>query len=108
MSPDEVSTNGFVAIPNATHTKFINSQEICGCSASLTVPEFDNMTDDKLLDALTITETPNGLLQFDSSVVPRIVLFETEDGRKGAIKIKGYVDDGASSYIICNIKVQKQ
>lgn len=108
VSPDEVTTNGFTAIPNATHTKFINSQEICNCSANLSVSEFDTMTDDTLLDALNITETPNGLLQFDNSVLPRIVLFEINDGRKGAIKIKGYVDDGADSYIICDIKVQKQ
>lgn len=108
VSPDEVATNGFVAIPNATHTKFINSQEICGCSASLTVVQFDNMNDDKLLDALVITETNNGLLSFNNSVLPRIVLFETQDGRKGAIKIKKYVNAGASSYISCDIKVQKQ
>ena len=107
VSPDKVDTNGFIAIPNASQTKFINSQEICGCSASLTVAEFDAMKDDTLLEALTITETPNGLLNFDNSLLPRVVLLETADGRKGAIKIKGYVDDGVNSYIICDIKVQK-
>ncbi len=108
VSPDEVDTNGFIAIPNATHTKFINSQEICGCSASITGAQFDNMIDDSLLEALSITETSNGLLSFDNSVLPRVVLFETYDGRKGAIKIKGFVDDDANSYIICDIKVEKQ
>ena len=108
VAPDEVDANGFNAIPNATHTKFINSQEICGCSASLTVSQFDAMTNDTLLDALTITETSNGLLNFDNSVLPRVVLLETADGRKGAIKIKGYVDDGLNSYIICDIKIQKE
>lgn len=108
VSPDEVGTNGFKAIPNATHTKFINSQETCDCGASLTSAQFDEMTETSILDNLAITETNKGLLAFDNSLVPRIVLFETHDGRKGAIKIKGYVDDGASSYIICDIKVQKQ
>ncbi|MEC3908205.1 PKD domain-containing protein [Tamlana sp. 2201CG12-4] len=108
IAPDEVATNGFIAIPDATHTKFINSQEICGCAASLTVAQFDSITDDTLLDTLTITETANGLLNFDNSVLPRVVLLETADGRKGAIKIKGYVDDGLNSYIICDIKIQKQ
>ncbi|OBX24970.1 PKD repeat protein [Gelidibacter algens] len=108
IAPDAVDSNGFIAIPNATHTKFINSQEICGCSASLSAAQFDGMTSDGLLKALTITETSNGLLPFDNSVVPRIVLFETHDGRKGAIKIKTYVNEGASSYIICDIKVQKE
>ena len=108
VAPDQVDTNGFIAIPDATYTKFINSQEICGCAASLTVAEFDSITEDTLLEALTITETANGLLNFDDSVLPRIVLLETADGRKGAIKIKNYVDDGINSYIICDIKVQKQ
>ena len=108
VSPDEVAINGFIAIPNATHTKFINSQEICECEASLSVSEFDSIIDDTLLRVLNITETNKGLLQFDNSVVPRIVLFETQDGRKGAIKIKGYVDDGEGSYIICDIKVMKE
>ena len=108
VAPDDVQTLTFDAIPNATHTKFINLQESCGCSASLTVAQFDGMTDDTLLSALTITETTGGSQDFDHSVVPRIVLFETEDGRKGAIKIKDFVVDGVNSYIIIDIKVQKE
>lgn len=108
VSPDQVDSNGLIAIPNATPTKFINSQEICGCGISISVAQFDRITDDTLLDTLTITETSNGLLAFDSSVLPRIVLFETHEGRKGVIKIKGYVTDGVASYVICDIKVQKK
>lgn len=37
----------------------------------------------------------------------RIVLFETANGRKGAIKIKEYVSNGAESYIVVDIKMQK-
>jgi len=107
VSPDEVQELTFNAIPNAQHTKFINTLETCNCSASLTVAQFDAMVDDTLLEGLTITETPEGLEDFDSSMVPRIVLFETEDGRKGAIKIKDYVVDGTNSYIVVAIKVQK-
>lgn len=108
VSPDEVQTLTFDAIPNATHTKFINLQESCGCSASMSIAEFDAITDDTLLDALTITETTGGLQDFDNSVVPRIVLFETEDGRKGAIKIKDFVVDGVNSYVVVDIKVMKE
>ena len=32
---------------------------------------------------------------------------KTEDGRKGAIKIKDFVANGTSSYILVDIKVQK-
>jgi hypothetical protein len=36
-----------------------------------------------------------------------MVLFETHDGRKGAIKIKAFVSEGIGSYIVADIKVQK-
>lgn len=108
VSPDEVQTLTFDAIPNATHTKFINLQESCGCSTSMTIAQFDAITDDTLLDALTITETTGGLQDFDNSIIPRIVLFETQDGRKGAIKIKSFIADGTNSYIIIDIKVMKE
>ncbi|WP_298778374.1 PKD domain-containing protein [uncultured Polaribacter sp.] len=108
VSPDEVQTLTFDAIPNATYTKFINLQESCGCPASMSLAEFDAMTDDTLLEALTITETTEGLQDFDNTIVPRIVLFETQDGRKGAIKIKNFVVDGDNSYIVIDIKVMKQ
>ncbi len=107
VSPDDLSSTTFDALANAKQTKFINSQELCNCSASLSVSEFDNMQDDMLLNGLTITETPGGLQDFDNSMVPRIVLFETQEGKKGAIKVKEFIDDGSNSYIIVDIKVQK-
>ncbi len=107
-APDTLGDTTFDAIPGATHTKMINVQEGCGCGASLSVVQFSSMIDDALLRGLTITETLNGLQPFDNSVVPRIVLFETADGRKGAIHIKRFVPDGANSYIETDIKIQKQ
>jgi hypothetical protein len=35
-------------------------------------------------------------------------LFQTQEGRKGAIKIKKYVEAGQESYILVDIKVQKE
>lgn len=108
VSPDEADNLTFEPIPGATHTKVINLQESCGCTASLSVAEFDTMVDDSLLAGMAIEETNAGMQDFDDSTVPRIVLFETGDGRKGAIKVKGFVPDGQQSYIIVDIKVQKQ
>lgn len=107
VSPDEVTTNGFTAIPNAKHTKFINSIENCNCGVSFTEMQFDTMMNDEPLQAITITETTEGLLHFNNDIVPRIILFQTADGRKGAIKIKEFIANGNSSYIICDIKIQK-
>ncbi|WP_103867362.1 PKD domain-containing protein [Aquimarina sp. I32.4] len=106
-APDMLEGTTFDAIPNATHTKMINVLEGCACGASLTLTQFDNMTNDTILRGLTITETIDGLQPFNNSVVPRIILFETEDGRKGALKIKKYIPDGANSYIETDIKIQK-
>ncbi|MHA7830024.1 MAG: PKD domain-containing protein [Flagellimonas sp.] len=108
VSPDEVQEYTFEPLSSATHTKFINLQESCDCEASLSVAEFDAIEDDSLLNTLNIEETIGGIQDFDDSVVPRIVLFETWEGRKGAIKIKEFVQDGANSHIVMDVKVQKQ
>ena len=109
VSPDQVTQQTtFTAIPNATHTKFINTLESCECGASLLATEFDSMEDDSLLENLTIIETNAGSQHFTDLLTPRIVLFETADGRKGAIKIKEFVKQGSDSYIIVDIKTQKQ
>lgn len=107
VSPDEVQDYTFEPIPNAKHTQFINLQESCECEASLSVTEFDAMEDDSLLETLNIEETIGGIQDFDNTVVPRIVLFETWDGRKGAIKIKEFVQAGTNSHIVMDVKVQK-
>ncbi len=107
ISPDSATLYGFDAIPMATKTKFINSQELCGCGVSFTASDFDNMINDMPLRSLTINTTAGGWRPFNNLTIPRIVLFQTEDGRKGAIKIKQFVQDGNNSYIIVDIKVQK-
>ena len=65
------------------------------------------MQNDAPLQALTLPAGANGSLQFDQTVVPRIILFQTADGRKGAIKIKEYVLEASTAYIVADIKVQK-
>ncbi len=107
-SPDDLSDTTFPDIENAKKTKLINSQESCNCNASLTTIQFDTMEDDILFQNLIVDETPDGLKDFDNSIVPRIVLFQTEEGKKGAIKIKKYVEAGQESYILVDIKVQKE
>ncbi len=107
LSPNEIATNGFIAIPNATKTNIINTQENCNCGVSINESKFNSMIDDSILKTTTITETPSGLLHFDKNKTPRIILFQTEDGRKGAVKIKQFIEDGSNSYVICDIKIQK-
>lgn len=106
-SPDSASGWTFAPIPGATKTKFINKQETCGCNTNFSATDFDNTTTGSALDGLNITTTTGGNGEFNNSTVPRIVLFQNSAGKKGAIKIKQFVEAGQQSYIVCDIKVQK-
>jgi len=108
ISPNSVQNYTFSNIPNAISTAIINKQESCGCGSSMTSAQSDAMTDDALLQSTSINETAAGLAEFNSTALPRIVLFQTQDGRKGAIKIKQCVAAGQQSYIVCDIKVMKK
>jgi PKD repeat protein len=107
-SPDSVEEYTFEAIPQPQITHFINSLDKCACGITLSGSDFDQMTTDAALQSLNITSTAKGLQPFDDAQVPRIVLFKTQDNRKGAIKIKSYHRDGLQSYILVDIKVQKK
>ncbi len=105
LSPDSASRYGFSAIPSATRTTIINTLE--KSPLAFTATDFDAMLDDGPLRGLAIKANDSGTAFFDNRQAPRVVLFETADGRKGAIKIKAFVADGAQSYILTDIKVQK-
>lgn len=108
VSPTGVQNYTFAYIPNAINTYIVNSQENCNCSSSMTAAQFDAMIDDTLLQSTDIQQTTPGLAEFGNTVLPRVVLFHTQDGRKGAIKVKQFVQAGQQSYIVCDIKVMKE
>jgi PKD repeat protein len=107
ISPSQVSNFGFQTLTNPQNTIFINSQNLCNCGLNFTETDFDNMTNDTPLQGLIISASVAGAQEFGLTY-PRIVLFKTQDGRKGAIKVRNMVQNGTSSYLLCDIKVQKQ
>jgi PKD repeat protein len=107
ISPDQVSNFGFQALTGAQKTIFINSQDLCNCGLNFTVSNFDAMINDAPLQSLNILNSTAGAQEFGKNY-PRIVLFKTQDGRKGVIKVKDMIQNGSSSYLLCDIKVQKQ
>ncbi|RVU91579.1 PKD domain-containing protein [Flavobacterium columnare] len=107
ISPHQVQNYGFLALSNAQQTIFINSQELCNCGLNFSESQFNAMQNDSPLQPLLITSNLAGAQGFGKQL-PRIVLFKTKDGRKGAIKIKNMITNGTNSYIVCDIKVQKQ
>jgi len=92
-SPDKLFTNT-VTVPGATNTKVKNFQ------SGFSVTDFDAMTDDRLLQNLTIVHDDNaiGSLNF-----PLTVTFENSKGKKGVIKLKSI----NSEKLTVDIKVQK-
>lgn len=107
ISPDQANNYGFLALKNAQSTIFINSQNLCNCGLNFTETQFDAMVNDSPIKSLNIIYSASGAQEFGFTY-PRIILFKTQDGRKGAIKINDMVKNGTSSYILCDIKVQKQ
>ncbi len=105
LSPDSVSFYAFQPIPAAKHTMVINRIE--QTTINFTPVDFDTMTNDNLLSSLPIAENDSGDAYFTGTEVPRLVFFQTADGRKGAIKITTFVNDALQSYIKADIKIQK-
>ncbi len=106
VSPHRVQTTVFDPIPNAKQTIVVNRQDNDPL-VDFTGSDFDQMVNDEPLKLLTIRDTDGGRKEFTSAGLPHIVLFQTSEGRKGAIKVKACVEQGAESYILCDIKVQK-
>ncbi len=108
VSPADVQDYGFMEVANAPATKFINSQERCLSAPAFSETDFDNLSNGETLEAVDFSQFGEKCgLQFSNETVPRIVLFETADGRRGAIKVKEFVNDGAGPYIVADIKTQK-
>ncbi|UII24533.1 hypothetical protein LVD15_14500 [Fulvivirga maritima] len=84
-------------IPNATETYFINYQS----EVIMTADDFDAMDDDEELSEFTVTQDDGE--GFSSNSIPNVILFQTEAGRKGAIKTK----NRDSERLLVDIKVQK-
>ena len=109
VSPDVAASDyAFETIPNAKHTAVVNLLD--SSPISFSAADFDSMIDDTLLQSLPIwaNDDSGSTDFFTRDILPRVVLFETADGRKGAIKLRGFVNDGLQSYVLADIKVQKK
>ncbi|MFC5408597.1 PKD domain-containing protein [Larkinella bovis] len=107
VSPAEAGSLIFDDIPGAQPVRFVNVIENCETCSPVTDDQFAQVADDSWLKTLTIPEQEE-TVGFSNKKVPRLILFQTQDGRKGIIQITRFVEAGASSYIICTIKVMKQ
>lgn len=106
LSPADALNSGFAGIPGATETYLVN--DLSRTSLSFTDADFLAMKDDGLLRSLDIKAASSTDSWFTHVFIPRLVLFETAEGVKGAIRIKAFVSEGDRSYILCDMKVQKE
>ncbi len=96
-------------ISNAISVAVVNSQEDYYGKTVLNSTDFDDMETDKLLRQISIGHPEDSKNHFTNNGAPRVVLYQTADGRKGAIKIKKFKSDGQkNSYILVDIKTQKE
>jgi PKD repeat protein len=105
-SPVLAGNAGFYDIPNATQTYFVNTLETS--NIHFLSSTFDAMVNDSPLKSVDIKSASEANTWFIANPVPRIILFETADGRKGAIKIKAFVSEQEQSYILTDMKFQKE
>ena len=105
LSPDQADEFVYSSIPNAIKTFVINNLE--SKNISFSIQDFESMTDDSYLKGIKIRENDTGDSYFRLDSLPHIVLFETEDGRKGAVSIREIKKSGQESYVIADVKVQK-
>ena len=105
LSPDKAQEAVFEEIPEAKQSFFVNKQENIA-QMLLSDNEFEYLSSGNMIAPIDIISHKNQA-PFNKDLIPRIVLFQTSDGRKGAIKIKEYVNKGSQSYILADIKIQK-
>ena len=105
ISPTDANNFDFYRMPAATATYFINN--LAETNIEFSAVDFDNMANDSPLYNLNIKTKANATW-FSTTVLPYIILFETADGRKGAIKVKQAISAGEQSYILTDIKYQKE
>ena len=105
FSPLEARANAFPAIPNAIASTFINSPSAMGILVSN--DSFDALNNAQALSRFTQWAEPSRR-HFTKAQNPHFVLFRTSDGRRGIIRVKGFVEAGAQSYILADVKIEKR
>jgi len=105
FSPLEARANAFPAIPNAIASTFINSPSAMGILVS--DDSFEALNNAQALSRFTQWAEPSRI-HFTQAQKPHFALFRTSDGRRGIIRVKAFVEAGAQSYILADVKIEKR
>lgn len=105
FSPLEARANAFPAIAHATATSFINSPSDMGIV--LSDDSFEALSNAQALSRFTQWAEPSRR-HFTKAQKPHFILFRTSDGRRGIIRVKDFVEAGAASYVLADVKIEKR
>lgn len=108
FSPDVAAESAFAEIQGATATQ-INNMNI----NNITQPAFELITQATDFNSYSFAPgtgqgSGNESDSFTLDRLPVFVVFRTQDGRRGIVMIKEAVRDGAGSYMIADIKIEKR
>ena len=105
FAPNRAKSNSFPEIENAQGATFVNTPGAMGININDAV--FENIKRASDLDQFAkwseMTQT-----SFSKSNISHFVLVRTADGRKGVIRVKKFVKDGARSYIVADVILEKR
>lgn len=101
LSPTDAKDSAFPVIPGAVAATVNNKPEGIGQE------QFDKIKKDTDFQTLS-GWSGNKKDYFTIDDCPHFVLFKTADGRRGIIKVKEFVREGAASYVVADLKIEKR
>ena len=104
LSPDSAVSYFLPPINNPMKIWIVNDPIAAGFNFS--AADFANLDNAQDLQAYDI-KTMSNWNHFGLESLPYFVFYQTQDGRKGVVKIKQIVDNGINSYIVADVKVMK-
>lgn len=105
FAPNRAKSNSFPELDLAQGATFVNTPGAMGININDAV--FENIKRASDLDQFAkwseMTQT-----SFSKSNISHFVLVRTADGRKGVIRVKKFVKEGARSYIVADVILEKR
>ena len=105
FAPNQAKNNSFPEIDHAQGATFVNTPGAMGIN--INDAAFENIKRASDLNQFT-KWSEMAQTSFSKSNISHFVLVRTADGRKGVIRVKKFVKDGARSYIVADVILEKR